>query len=166
MMLYLLDANVLIDANRDYYPISRIPEFWDWLVHMGLTSKVKVPIEIYDEVKEGSDELALWIKEKGVKDALLLNREADPALVSRAVEVGYAPDLSDDEVLKLGRDPFLLGYALIEPDSHCVVTTEVSKPSKQRANRHLPDAADVLGIQRCNTFQLTQSLDFRTSWHS
>lgn len=34
-MLYLLDANVLIDANRDYYPISRVPEFWDWLVHLG-----------------------------------------------------------------------------------------------------------------------------------
>ena len=30
-VLYLLDANVLIDANRDYYPIHRVPEFWDWL---------------------------------------------------------------------------------------------------------------------------------------
>ena len=34
-MLYLLDSNVLIDANRDYYPIERVPEFWDWLVAMG-----------------------------------------------------------------------------------------------------------------------------------
>jgi len=34
-MLYLLDANVLIDANRDYYPIARIPEFWEWLVYHG-----------------------------------------------------------------------------------------------------------------------------------
>ena len=24
-MLYLLDANVLIDANRDYYPLDRVP---------------------------------------------------------------------------------------------------------------------------------------------
>ena len=32
IMLYLLDANVFIDANRDYYPLDRFPEFWDWLV--------------------------------------------------------------------------------------------------------------------------------------
>jgi len=31
-LLYLLDANVLIAANRDYYPLGRVPEFWDWLV--------------------------------------------------------------------------------------------------------------------------------------
>jgi hypothetical protein len=27
-MLYLLDANALIDAHRDYYRIGRVPEFW------------------------------------------------------------------------------------------------------------------------------------------
>ena len=45
-MLFLLDANVLIDANRDYYPIARVPEFWDWLVHNGSAGFVKIPIEV------------------------------------------------------------------------------------------------------------------------
>ena len=48
-MLHLLDANVLIDANRDYYPISRVPEFWEWLTHVAEKGKTKVPVEIYDE---------------------------------------------------------------------------------------------------------------------
>ena len=48
--LYLLDANVLIDANRDYYPIERVPEFWDWLLEMGRNGSVKVPEEIVDEI--------------------------------------------------------------------------------------------------------------------
>jgi Domain of unknown function (DUF4411) len=30
-MLYLLDSSVLIDANRDDYPLKRVPQFWDWL---------------------------------------------------------------------------------------------------------------------------------------
>lgn len=30
-MLYLLDSSVLIDANRDYYPLERVPQFWGWL---------------------------------------------------------------------------------------------------------------------------------------
>lgn len=49
-MLYLLDANVLIDANRDYYPIERVPEFWDWLAAIGEQGQAKIPLEIYAEV--------------------------------------------------------------------------------------------------------------------
>ena len=49
-MLYLLDANVLIDANRDYYPIARVPEFWDWLLEMGRLGRIRIPLEIYEEV--------------------------------------------------------------------------------------------------------------------
>ena len=45
-MLYLLDANVLIDANRDYYPLDRVPEFWDWLVHVGKSGSVKMRISL------------------------------------------------------------------------------------------------------------------------
>ena len=57
-MLYLLDANVLIDANRDYYPIDRVPEFWEWLEYQGESGIVKVPLEVYEELKEGRDALA------------------------------------------------------------------------------------------------------------
>ena len=49
-MLYLLDANVFIDANRDYYPITRVPEFWAWLIYVAEQQLVKVPLEIYEEV--------------------------------------------------------------------------------------------------------------------
>ena len=45
-LLYLLDTNVLIDANRDFYPIHRVPEFWAWLVYMGKQCKVKIPQEV------------------------------------------------------------------------------------------------------------------------
>ena len=51
-MIYLLDTNVLIDANRDYYPINRISEFWEWLTYMGNEGLVKISIEIYEEIKD------------------------------------------------------------------------------------------------------------------
>ena len=55
-MIYLLDANVLIDANRDYYPFGRVPEFWEWLAHVGESGHVKIPIEVYEEVKDERDD--------------------------------------------------------------------------------------------------------------
>lgn len=80
-MLYLLDANTLIDAKRDYYPIERIPEFWEWLIFMGEQGVIKIPIEVYEEFsdtkgKDGKkDELAAWSERPEVKEALLLDEE-------------------------------------------------------------------------------------------
>jgi hypothetical protein len=143
-MLYLLDANVLIDAARDYYPLDMVPEFWDWLRYQGETGRVKVPVEIYEEVSDGQGALAEWLCDQGVKADLQFDEASTPDLVSRAVEQGYASDLTDDELLRLGRDPFLVSYGLAEPGNRTVVTTESSRPSRQRANRHLPDV--------CSTF--------------
>ena len=48
MTLYLIDANVLIRAHADYYPIDRIKPFWEWLLGMAEADRVKMPREIYD----------------------------------------------------------------------------------------------------------------------
>lgn len=48
-MLYLIDANVLITAHNDYYPIDGVPEFWDWLTHQATNGILKMPVEIYEE---------------------------------------------------------------------------------------------------------------------
>ena len=33
--MHLLDANVLIRADADFYSLERIPQFWDWLAEKG-----------------------------------------------------------------------------------------------------------------------------------
>jgi len=163
-MMYLLDANVLIDANRDYYPVDSVPEFWNWLSFHGSNGTIKIPIEIFEEVKRGDDGLSKWAKNEEVERALLLDEEVDIGCVRSVINVGYAQDITDDELEKLGRDPFLVAYALCDSINRCVVTTEVSKPRKTRANRHLPDVCSALDVRWCHTFELTRVLEFRTDW--
>ena len=165
-MLYLLDANVLIDANRDYYPIARVPEFWEWLEHNGVEDLVKIPVEIYEEINTGSDDLGKWAKQDKVREALLLDEEADVLLVSRVIDQGYASDLTDEDVEKIGRDPFLIAYALTMPSDRCVVTTERSKPRRKRANRHIPNVCADLRLRCLDTFGFVRELDFKTDWKS
>ena len=162
----MLDANVLIDANRDYYPIERVPEFWEWLEDAGENGNVKIPLEVYEEISDGKDELANWAKQEQIKTALLFQEEVDVSLVSYATDQGYASDLSDEEIVKIGRDPFLIAYALKDKRSRCLVTTEVSKPSRLRANRHLPDVCADLEVRCYNTFEFVRALNFSTRWNS
>ena len=165
-MLYLLDANVLITAHNSYYPIDRVPEFWEWLAHVGLQESAKVPLELYEEITDGTDALADWAKDEANRSTMLLDEEVDGELVSSVVERGYAPDLADDEVEKIGRDPFLIAYALVAPNLRRIVTTEVSRPTRQRANRHIPDVCRSVGVQCVDTFHFLRALDFRTSWRA
>jgi hypothetical protein len=165
-LLYLLDANVLITANREYYPLERVPEFWEWLVHNGTLGRVKMPIEMIEEVSGGNDDLATWIGIDSHLRALRFEEEVDIDLVQKTINEGYARDLLDHEIEKLGRDPFLVSYALRSLPDRCVVTTEVSKPKKQRANRHVPDVCQQLQIACLNSFSLIRALNFSTSWRS
>lgn len=168
-MLYLLDASVLITAHNSYYPIDRVPEFWTWLCHVGDAGQVKVPIECYEEITEGgtpprTDLLVPWLKAEEAKSAVLLVEDVDVATVQRIVNEGYASDLTDIQVEEIGRDPFLIAHALTHPSDRCIVTTEVSRPSRQRQNRHLPDVCETFGVKWCDPFEMLRALNFSTSW--
>ena len=170
-MLYLLDANTLIDAKRDFYPLDKVPEFWEWLEHHGKEGTIKIPHEIYDEFadtkkKDGTrDELAEWAGNDNVKEALLFEEEADTDLVSRITYGGYLPNPSDEDILKFGNDPFLISYALADPTNRCVVTGEASKPRARGANRRVPDVCGDFDIKCIHYFQFFRALDFSTSWN-
>lgn len=166
-MLHLFDANVLITASNTYYPLDQIPEFWEWVQHQANEGNIKLPVEMLDEVLAGSkndDPLLGWVKAN--KNVLRLDEAADPGVVQKVVAAGYAPDLTDDELIEIGQDPFLIGYALIHPTERCVVTVEVSAPSKQRQNRRIPDVCNTFGVTCHNPFQAYRSLGFRTGWKS
>ena len=166
-MLYLLDANVLITANGAYYPLDQVPEFWTWINNQATSDRIQIPREIMEEIKAGrkdQDPLLDWICTPEIEAGLIVNETVDDALVRRVVSNGYAPDLSDDEVEKIGRDPFLIAYALANPTDRKVVTTEVSRPSTQRANRKIPDVCLAVGALSCGPFALNKALGFRTGW--
>lgn len=134
-----------------------------------MNGTIKMPVEIFEEVKEGpsrqgADLLYSWTQEAETKTALLLNEEADPALVAHVLDVGYASDLKDFEIDQIGRDPFLIAQALRDPMHRCVVTNEASKPSRKRQNRHIPDVCAALGVQCCDPFSLIRTLNFSTTW--
>lgn len=168
-MLYLLDANVLITAHSQYYPIYRVPEFWEWLAHQAGLGLVKVPIETYEEVKDGSTSgeqglLYGWVQDPHNRSVILLDEEVDQALVSQVVTQGYASDLTDDEIEQLGNDPFLIAYGLASLAEMCVVTLEKSRPSAQRQNRKVTDVCNTLGVTWCDPFMMYHTLGFSTKW--
>jgi hypothetical protein len=165
--VYLLDANVLIDAHNKYYAIDMVPEFWEWLLHAARAGEIGMPLETFEEVRGGADAkkdlLNEWLCRDEVGEALVLAEDVDTDLLFQVMNA-YAPDLTDSEVEQVGRDPFLITYGLARPQQRVVVSNEVSKPSKQRANKKVPDVCRHVGVACCDTFAMLRALGFRTGW--
>jgi hypothetical protein len=94
-MLYLIDANVLMTAHSTYYPIDGVPEFWDWIIDRAAAGAIKMPLEIYEEIKDGGtdeekDLLYAWVTDEDVKKALVLDETVDAAHVQNCTNTGYA----------------------------------------------------------------------------
>lgn len=182
MTLYISDEDVLIHAMR-YYPIKRVPEFWDWILEINLAgnAQIKTPIETYEnmlhyvpkdeDIKE--DDLSIWLKEH--KDAILLDEAVNPTLVERVLTDGYdlpPHNRTDKEIEKVNRDPYLIAYALNQSSlisslaERCVVTnehpsTDPQQP-RQRANKPIPDVCKIMGVRCINIFGLIEEQDFKT----
>lgn len=170
-MLYLLDANVIIDANREYYEFESVPEYWEWLIYQAEQNRIKMPLETYNEIKENPDKkedkktpFFEWFTDAEIKKKLILDEEVDIGLVNKVTYEGYLGDPSDDDVETIGRDPFIIAYALASPADRMVVTTEVSKSSRINANRHVPDVCDTFRILHCTPMKMNKDLKFKTSW--
>ena len=163
-MVCVIDANVLIDANRDYYPRERVPEFWNWLLELCRTGNALVPKEIYDDVVppgHKDDDFIEWMKKH--RADIVLAESVRPSVVDHVIRNGYRLNATGTDLEAMGSDPALIAYALGHSPSRTVVTTERPKPSLRGRNRKVPDVCDELGVECVHTFDFIRRLDFRTA---
>ncbi len=81
---------MLIRAHADYYPIDRIEPFWAWLFEQAKGGRVKMPLEIYDEVTGSKDLLGQWLQRPDVKRAIVL---AEPRPTAPTCDRSSQPDM-------------------------------------------------------------------------
>ncbi len=63
--MYLLDANVFMQAKNLHYGFDFCPAFWEWLIEQNSVGKVFSIQKVEDEIHAGEDELSEWAKERG-----------------------------------------------------------------------------------------------------
>jgi len=174
-LLYLIDANVLIDANNRYYPLNRIPQFWGWVIQQAQAETIKMPIQAigeiqrYDAIEDSpEDHLLEWIEAH--LDLLEFRQEPIVSTVLKTYEDGYGirvgdATLGDLDLVSQSADPFLVSYALERPEDRCVVTLEkvqtVGSTLPKPENRKIPLVCKLLELRCIDTFQLIRELDFR-----
>jgi hypothetical protein len=118
---------------------------------------------IAGEIERREDSQRLLVRVAEMKEVAEAER---PRLVR--VTIRKAPELSAGQYITGTARPLPPPQAAWPgaPELRQVVTTEVSKPTCQRANRRVPDVCNDLGGQWCDSFTMIGRLDFSTNWRA
>lgn len=63
--IYLLDANVFMQAKNLHYGFDFCPAFWDWLIKNNAAGQVFSIEKVGSEIFAGNDDLATWAEARG-----------------------------------------------------------------------------------------------------
>jgi predicted nucleic acid-binding protein len=155
---YLLDTNVLIEAENRYYAFDLAPGFWEWLERDAAAGVIGSVEQVQEEIVAVEDELAVWARAHrelfSRVDARTAGALADLALWAPA---GRFTRAAVDEFLNVA-DCFLVAHAAAH--GHTVVTHEGFQADARRRIL-IPNACRALDVPYCDTFTLLRTRDVR-----
>lgn len=161
--IYLLDANVFIEASRRYYAFDIAPPFWKALSEFAEKGKLISIDRVKNELLRGKDELSKWAKETFSK--WFKSTDNDSVLANYRKVIEWAENHSQftqeakNELYKADNaDAWLVAYAL--SDGNVIVTHEVYK-SEAKKEIPIPNICRDFGIDYIDTFEMLRRLNFK-----
>lgn len=154
--MYLLDANIFIQAKNFYYGFDICPGFWEWMDQAAEGRSVYSITKVYDELVDGHDELADWSRDRkgdgrfiDVSDITTQKMFGEIAV---CVQGGPYHDPAKRDFLAKA-DPWLVAKA--KAVGATVVTHEKLAPAALR-KVPLPNICNAFGVPFIDTFRLLQ----------
>jgi hypothetical protein len=150
-MVYLLDANIFIQAKNLHYGFDFCPAFWDWLVENNTNGIVFSIEKVGDELKAGNDDLAKWAQKRGAVFFLRPDVQIVPAFgqVSSWVNnQGY--DLAAVSTFLQVADYYLIAHALA--GRFTIVTHEIPANTKKKVK--IPNVCIGLSIKHMTPYEM------------
>lgn len=152
--MYVLDANVFIDAKNRHYGFDIVPGFWDWLVDQHSAGILCSIDDVKKELEGHQDALSSWAKNNS---ALFLPVDQATQLslqqLSAWANSGAFTPAAVSTFLADADYPLV---AFAHAHSHTVVTHERSQPNA-RARILIPDACIALGVPCVDPFAMLRT---------
>lgn len=156
--VYVLDANVFIEAAKRYYAFDIAPGFWRALLEHADAGTVNSIDRVRGELLKGNDQLAEWARsecdgwfastdEGSVVDVF-------PGIMSWVNEQAQFTDAAKEEFAS-GVDGWLIAHA--KANGFVVVTHEQFNPNIQR-KVPMPNVCRAVKVDCCDTFAMLRQL--------
>jgi len=151
-MMFLVDANVLIEAKNRYYAFDIAPGFWRWLENAHSRGSVCSIERVREELLEKDDELSRWAR--GHRDFFFPLDDRAAQVFSKLSAWAQSQKFTDD-----ARSAFAEGTAdfmlVAHASAHfCTVVTHEKAGTGSRKRVKIPDACAALDVPCVDTFDM------------
>ncbi len=158
---YLLDANVYIQAYRDYYGFDIAPGFWKCLKNHSDSRQIRSIDRIKDELKKGKDDLWTWANE--TYGAAFLSTDTPEVTAAFTKVMNWAqkqPQFTAAAKAEFAScaDGWLVACAMVA--GFTVVTFETFDAAIKRRVK-IPNACRHFGVPITNTFTMLRNIGAR-----
>lgn len=160
--IFVLDANVFIEAARRYYPLDFAMPFWNFLERQARNQRLCSIDRVLDELRNGDDLLKDWAVD--TFSPYFLNTQ-DPQIILAYQEIvryvqnesQYSQRAKDVFMNSANADTWILAFA--RSQGATIVTHEVlSSDAKKRVP--IPNVCEPFNIDYCDSFAMLRRLNF------
>lgn len=160
MTIYVLDANVFIEAARRYYAFDLAPGFWQALIDHATNGRiqsidrVKTELAIDDEIRPWIESsFTEWFASTDQADVI-----ADYQKIMAWIQGSSQFSIAAKAEFARGADGWLVAYAMV--NGYIVVTHE-QYASDARNRIPIPNVCRQFGVSYVNTFMMLRDLGVR-----
>jgi hypothetical protein len=161
--MYVLDADVFIEAARRYYAFDIAPPFWQALVDHASNGRLLSIDRVRRELEQGNDELANWANATFYQ-WFASTYENDVAqaygqIMQWAQAQRQYSDAAKAELASMKRaDAWLVAYAMARG---CVVVTHEQYDPNVRRKIPIPNICRAFVVRTNDTFEMLRALGVR-----
>lgn len=160
-MTYLIDTNIFVTPQNDYYCNTFHPGFWEFLSKHIKSGEIIVIEGVYNEIAEGHNYVATYIKELKDNGTLELAYCSDSETQKNYGEIvnivqnnGIYKNESKEKFLS-GADPFIIAKA---KTMNATVVTLEAIVSQDSAKVKIPNICNKFEVGFINLKQLIEKL--------
>ncbi len=161
--LFILDANVFIESSKRYYAFDIAPGFWNALLKVAQTCKVKSLDRVRDEILRKRDALSEWVR--NYFDKYFINTRSDRKVIDKyswlmnwAMNHSHYNNNAKEEFAREDNaDPWLLAYAMAYTSVTIVTGEQFKKGIKRKIP--IPNACKELNLKCINTFDFLRKFN-------
>ena len=159
--MYLIDANVFIEAKNRYYNMSFCPAFWDWLLRECAARQIYSIQNILTELTNGNDELATWANNNRhiflpVSDAVTQQNLASVVSYVSSQQQSVPMSAGAMQDFLRGADTWLIAKAMT---SGATVVTHERLDLQCRRKFLIPNICNNFNVTYMDTFTLLSRLN-------
>lgn len=162
MPRFWIDSDALIRAKDNGFAFDLAPDFWDRLLVLAEAGDLRSPIRVHAELKDGTDELAEWVKEH--RERLFTEPSAEVQQKYREiadfVEANYSQEKAKDFLA--GADAWLIAHACV--DGGEIVTMETrTKQVQYTSKARIPDVSAHFGVTCITVWEMVRLAGMRVT---